>query len=187
MPKQTLRRQLLRQRRQLQPEAVFSLGQRIQHRLLQEEAFTQAETLMLYSPIQNEVATDLILRAALRHDRTVVYPRVRGEALDLVRVGSPADLKPGAFGVLEPEGDRSHSVDQIDLILVPGVGFDRRGYRLGFGKGFYDRLLEGSGFNGVTIGLCYGFQLVKELPVEPHDMPVDCVITENDKLVFPPV
>lgn len=184
MSKKTLRRELLRQRRQLQPEAVYALGQRIQRRLLQSDLFQNAETLLLYSPIHNEVDTALILQAALRRHRSVVYPRVSGEQLDLVRVSSINDFKPGAYGIREPVGDCFCALNQVNLVITPGVGFDRQGYRLGYGKGFYDRLLHAGGFEGDLVGLAYGFQVMSSLPVEAHDMPVDCVMTEKETLLF---
>ena len=83
------------------------------------------------------------------------------------------------FGIAEPEpGARTCPPGEIDLVVVPGVAFTAGGVRLGRGKGYYDRYLSQAEFRGVTVGVCYAHQLVGELPSEPHDVAVDCVVAE---------
>lgn len=88
------------------------------------------------------------------------------------------DLKKGAYGILEPSVVKTADEKDIDVILVPGLAFDRHGGRMGFGKGYYDRLLETS--IAVKIGLCYDFQLFDTIPTESHDVPMDFIITEKE-------
>jgi len=180
MPKTLLRQSLLRQRRQLPVMASESRGRRAQQRLLQLPLFTQAHSVALYSPIRNEVPTQLLFLACRRRGKRVFYPRVEGATLQLVEVTSMAELSQGAFGVLEPTAPTGVALRQIELLVIPGVAFDRRGHRLGYGKGYYDRLLHEDGFQGVRVGLCFDFQVVDELPVQPHDVPMDWIVTERD-------
>jgi len=90
------------------------------------------------------------------------------------------DMKKGAYGILEPKTVRKADENNIDVILVPGLAFDRNGGRMGFGKGYYDRLLESS--KAVKIGLCYDFQILEKIPTESHDVPMNFVITEKEIL-----
>ena len=99
--------------------------------------------------------------------------------MQFVEVDDLAALSKGAFGLLEPKGGLTASVADLDLMVVPGVAFDRTGHRLGYGKGFYDRELHATGFSGVLIGFCFEFQLLDRLPAESHDVPVDYIVTEQ--------
>ena len=104
--------------------------------------------------------------------------RVEGDAMRFCDC-DPAALRRGAFGIAEPEpGARTCPPGEIDLVVVPGVAFTAGGVRLGRGKGYYDRYLSQAEFRGATVGVCYAHQLVGELPSEPHDVAVDCVVAE---------
>lgn len=178
MVKHTIRQQLLVQRKQLDEKNCQDLSLRIQQSLIDADCFSRAETLALYSPINNEVRTDHLLAVARQSGKQVCYPRVCGEALQFVQVVSVAELAPGAFGVAEPKSGGIVPVGEIDLVVVPGVAFDLNGYRLGYGKGFYDRELSRVTQKTASVGLCYEFQLCEELPVEEHDQQLDYIATE---------
>ena len=182
MPKKAVRQTLLHQRQQLLPEAVELWGHRAQSRLLAHEVFRSARTIGLYSPIRKEVATDHLAHAARRHGQTLLYPRVCGQNLVLVEVVDPAQLRRGSFGVLEPQGDPWTATDRIDLLVVPGVAFDRQGWRLGYGQGYYDRFLGTRHQPAVLVGLCYDFQLLDRLPADVHDIPMDLIVTESETI-----
>ena len=121
-------------------------------------------------------------RQALGAGKQLVYPRVDGETLVFEEVNDLSRLAPGAFGVLEPRGGRAVAVDRIDVLLVPGVAFDRSGHRLGYGKGFYDRAIAKCSDNTVRVGFAYDFQVVDALPVGEHDQPVAALMTESRTL-----
>jgi len=186
MPKKSLRGTMLARRKHLAAETCLSHSLRIQQRVIALPAFRRADVLALYSPILNEVFTEEIFHEALRLGKTVAYPRVRGESLDFVVVASPQELAPGTFGVLEPLGSRLIPSAALDLVLVPGVAFDLEGNRLGYGKGFYDRVLCGAGRPGLSIGLCFELQMVERLPVEDHDQCLDLLMTEEREYSFTP-
>lgn len=143
----------------------------------------RAKTVVLFAPQAREPDVEMLWAKA--EGRSFAYPRVTKERLDLFRVSSLHELRPGAWGIREPSGDLAHTVapDAIDLILIPGIAFTRNGARLGRGGGFYDRLLSWLPPRVCTVGVCFDFQIVPELPMEPHDQHVDFVATESG--IFP--
>ncbi|MEA3363042.1 MAG: 5-formyltetrahydrofolate cyclo-ligase [Thermodesulfobacteriota bacterium] len=178
MEKKTVRKRLLAWRKQLDPVSCSRFSHQVQQQLMASAPFARARTLALYSPIHNEVATEQIFVAARKLNQQVCYPKVAGEELVFIEVGKLDDLVTGAFGVAEPDAGERVPVAELDLIVVPGVAFDLRGYRLGYGRGFYDRQLAGKPVDSVTVGLCFEAQLSDCLPNEAHDQRVDYVATE---------
>lgn len=100
-----------------------------------------------------------------------------GDILELRLYTGPTDLKAGPFGIAEPTGERFTAYEEIDIAVIPGVAFDLAGHRLGHGKGYYDKLLPQLS-KAVKAGLCFPFQVVKEVPNEPFDIPMDIIITQ---------
>lgn len=183
MPKRSLRQRLLSERRQCAVDDCLLLSRRIQERFLGEDLYRRAVCLGLYSPVQNEVHTDLIARQARLDGKRLVYPRVCGDLLEFSPVAETAELRPGAFGIAEPVGP-SVPLAMIDLLVLPGVAFDLTGHRLGFGKGYYDRTLSVAPVPLVRVGLAYEFQVVEQLPAAAHDCRVTCLVTEQRTLHF---
>lgn len=179
MDKRAIRQRLLRQRKQLTDRSCRVLSQKIQQHLVVADCFSSSRTLALYSPINNEVRTDLLFLAARNAGKQVCFPRVCGERLQFVRVDSVGALESGTFGVCEPVAGDLVVADEIDLLVVPGVAFDHSGHRLGYGKGFYDRELAACAVTVTAVGLGYGFQLCQRLPAEEHDQPLDLIATET--------
>jgi 5-formyltetrahydrofolate cyclo-ligase len=176
---------MLLQRRQLPEAEVQHRSFAVQRRLQKLECYQQARTIAFYSPVHNEVSTVQLLRDALANRRTIVMPRVAGKALVFQLIHSLDDLAPGSFGILEPKTETEPiAMHQLDLIVLPGVAFDRRGHRLGYGKGYYDRALSAAGNQAKRVGLAYDFQLVEQLPVFEHDMQLDLLATETEVLSF---
>jgi 5-formyltetrahydrofolate cyclo-ligase len=170
-------------RRNSLSKANFLLWSRlIQAKALELPRYLTSRTVALYSPVQNEVATDEILQQALRARRKVFYPKIGPEnAVEFVQIFSAADLAAGRFGTLEPTGlSRLSEGDSEDLVVfVPGVVFDLSGNRLGRGKGWYDRMLSRLGNKGVFVGLAYEFQIVDRVPTEAWDQKVRYLVTEE--------
>lgn len=186
MPKKPIRAALLAQRKHLSLDTCLHLSLEAQQRLLQLPEFAAADAIALYSPIRNEPFTEEVFRQARRLGKQVAYPRVEGDAMAFFEVADHDELQPGNFGVLEPRGDRLLPVERLDLLLVPGVAFDLAGHRLGYGKGFYDRLLQRRAPHGRLVGFCYEFQLLPALPAEPHDVRMDLLVTEQRTLRLNP-
>jgi len=139
----------------------------------------------LYSPVQNEVGTEMVAAAVMSAGKVLAYPRVVGRHLEFVRIADPALLCPGTFNVPEPCSGQVVPPEDIDLCVVPGVAFDLDGHRLGYGKGFYDRFLSQLSNSAVRIGFAYDFQVVESLPVQSHDQRLSMLITEKRILRFP--
>ena len=110
-------------------------------------------------------------------DKRIALPRAVGDGLVFHWVTDRAELLPGKFGILEPCAEPSPAGNEFDLILVPGLAFDLRGGRLGRGKGYYDRFL--AGVRGLRAGVCFDDQIVGDVPLEPHDLRMDFVITPS--------
>jgi len=179
MPKQSIREKLLSRRKHLSAESCLSRSLTIQQRLLETCEFQDAAVIALYSPILNEVFTEEIFRRAQKAGKLVAYPRVCGTGLEFVATSSAGEMSHGAFNVLEPTGTRTIPFEALEMVVVPGVAFDQNGHRLGYGKGFYDRVLHPGGKRPFLVGLCFEMQIVASLPTEIHDVAMDLLITEE--------
>ena len=138
-------------------------------------AFMMADKILMYPSLPDELSTiDFIDKWHTR--KHFFLPRVNGVNLDVL----PYDrtrLQYGSFHIEEPTGDDIEDIDNIELIIVPGIAYDNRGNRVGRGKGYYDRLLSRT--KATKIGIGYDFQLVDEIDSEPHDITMDIVITDS--------
>jgi 5-formyltetrahydrofolate cyclo-ligase len=174
---------LLRQRLQTARSALTvaerqRYGQAISAALFALPVWQAANLVACYLSLPDEVPTQPVIQAAWRAGKRVAAPVTNLSSGDLTfhSFRSPEELRAGPLGILQPNGNPV-PLEQIDLMVVPGVGFDLKGNRLGFGRGFYDRVL--TAYRGPSIGLAFEVQLVTELPVTPRDRPVDQVLTEQ--------
>lgn len=142
-------------------------------------AFMMAEKVLMYHSLADELST-LDFLDKWHSEKSFFLPRVNGVNLDILPYDR-SHLRHGAFQIEEPEGDDVIDVNDIDLIVVPAVAYDRRGNRVGRGKGFYDRLLANS--RALKVGVGYSCQLFDEIETEEHDVPVDIVITPDRCIV----
>jgi 5-formyltetrahydrofolate cyclo-ligase len=139
--------------------------------------------LALYAPIRGEVPTSDILMAALADGKTVCYPlsHVRGRILSFRSIRSETDLEPGRLGVPEPStAAELVPIEEIDVFVVPGLGFTRGGKRLGRGGGYYDFTLQAGPDNSRRVGLAFSEQMVEDLPTSENDVDMDLVVTESE-------
>lgn len=143
-----------------------------------DEVFQQAETVLAYWSMDDEVYThDFVKRWA--GSKTLLLPCVKGDELELRYFDGEERLQPGeGYAIPEPVGELFADWGKIDLILVPGVAFDKFGNRLGRGKGYYDKVLRETG--ACKVGVCFDFQLVERVPVEPHDVKMDRVVASGE-------
>lgn len=179
MGKVSIRKQFLDRRKKIDFSTYDRLSQQVQSRLIASEPFVQARSVALYSPINNEVATEKIFTVAKKNKKKIYYPRVVGDELGFFAVATFAELVRGTFGIAEPASAEEIALAELDLVVVPGVAFDLHGYRLGYGRGFYDRKLVEKMPETVSVGLCFNFQLCESLPVEAHDQVLDFIATET--------
>jgi 5-formyltetrahydrofolate cyclo-ligase len=178
-------RAILRECRAALPASFAqSASARIRARLTALDAYRRARSIVLYAAIENEVATGALLDEALAAGRAVFLPRLdRGRnRLEVLRVDSPAQLAPGAYGIPEPAPDRPAATPAElagALVCVPGLAFTPSGCRLGRGGGHYDRFLAEISPEAITIGLAYSFQLLDRVPQGPADRRLNLIVTES--------
>lgn len=157
---------------------------RITPRLLELPAYGSARCVLAYVSFGSEFETGAFVADLLARGKSLVLPRVeratRSLKLHIVR-DTGTDLAPGVLGIREPRADRCPEAmpEAVDFVLVPGVAFTARCERLGYGGGFYDRLIGGFAVRPTLVAAAFSVQVVPELPVTPSDQAVDVVVTED--------
>jgi len=171
MRKKELRQEALQKRK-----AAYSLSASILicKRAASLPVFQKASTVMLYLPTKTEVDTSYLFSVCHRYGKKIYTPRVLDEKNMQAAFVDGTGFRQGAFGIWEPFGEAGN---EIDLIFVPGVLFDKNGNRIGYGKGYYDRFLQNQ--NATTVGLAFSCQVVPSLPADAHDIRMDIVLTEE--------
>ncbi len=180
--KDQIRKEMLEKRERLHSAGGHMNCLEIMEKVVRLPEFAAATKILLYASKGSEAHTDGIMQSALSFGKKVALPVTKKESktLELYYVDSPSELKIGAFGILEPpeNPERKAAPEEIELVIVPGVSFDRRGHRIGYGMGYYDSLL--SRMKCPKIGLSYGIQITEHVPNEPHDVAVDKIVTEKE-------
>jgi 5-formyltetrahydrofolate cyclo-ligase len=166
---------MLERRNLLDSDKITRLSRRIQELVIKSKEFQSAKVVGAYYAFGSEVKTDMILEKANALGKKVALPSVEGEGLAFYELSSGKYLVKGRFGIMEPLP--YGPVDRMDLLVVPGIAFDKKGYRLGYGKGYYDKFLAKK--NVSSIGLAYSFQLLESLPKGKYDKKLDAVATED--------
>jgi 5-formyltetrahydrofolate cyclo-ligase len=181
--KRALRERIVAARDALAPDVRQRASEAIADRICALDSWARGSVLLLTLPFRSEWDAALVAARALAVRKVVALPRVDAKAkvLQLHRIADLArDVAPGHLGIPEPRADCPQiDRDAIDWILVPGVAFDARGHRLGYGGGFYDRLLPGLRNDAPRVAGAFGMQIVEALPLAPHDCDVDVIVTEQ--------
>lgn len=146
---------------------------------LSAEFYKSAKQLMLYMPLGNETDTTLIIKEAFRDEKLVLVPSTDGKSGEITPcfITQNTEFAKGAFSVKEPIQKEKADMSKTDVVLVPGIAFDKTGARIGFGKGCYDILLKDC--SAIKVGFCYSYQICNELPAEKHDIRMDYLVTEK--------
>lgn len=180
--KQRLREQYRKQRAALTPEVKKKKDTAICYQVLQLEEYQQTELLLCFVSLSEEIDTEPLINRALKDGKTVAVPYcVDGTRnLEFYKILSLEDLVPQTFGVREPEPIQENKIVNFDnsLCILPGLAFDRHGYRLGYGGGYYDRFLSNH-YTGTTAGIAYQATVRDELIHGRFDVPCDYIITER--------
>ncbi len=158
-----------------------SLDDQLALKFLSLEEYKSCKTLFVFVSSPIEIDTAKIIRTAFSDKKQVAVPKCRDNSglMDFYYINSTDCLKKGAFSILEPDPEKCEIVSNLSdgLCIVPGLCYDLQGYRIGFGKGYYDRFLEK--FKGTTVGICYSRCVRNELPKDCFDKSVDILITEK--------
>lgn len=182
--KQQIRKEMLQQRGQLSPAEVNSCSRRIISKLMQLKAVSNARVIMGFMSIRNEVELWPWLQQLQQQDKTVLLPRVIDhQDIQAIPFRHEEALQKSHYGILEPVG-LPYAPAHIDVVLVPGLAFDYKGYRIGYGKGYYDRFLPRLGKQTFICGVCYEFQVVASAYPQPTDYAVDWIVSECSELMI---
>ena len=185
--KATIRKETLEKRKSQDPKMRAAKSRSIIRALLNYREFQKADKILIYLSMDGEVGTDDLLGRAFELGKRVCVPIVNQDSEELLvseLPGPESSFRLGSFGVREPVEEDLNFVppDQIDLVVVPGLAFDRQGGRIGYGKGYYDRLLGRLGSEVPRIALAFDFQVLDAVPQDENDIRVDAIITEKSTM-----
>jgi 5-formyltetrahydrofolate cyclo-ligase len=182
--KSRIRERILLKRRSLKKAEIIKMSRKIQNRLFSLPEFKESTTISIYVDFDNEVGTKDIIRDSIYMGKRVSIPYTKGKKNSLLLSeirDIDKELETSTFGILEPKKEYFRYIpdNEIDVVIVPGIAFDEKGRRLGYGGGYYDRLLIKLNRDIVTIGLAFEFQILSEIPWWFYDIFIDKIITER--------
>ena len=175
MDKKALRRSIGALKKTMTEEQIRQKSARLTEAFLETDYYRNARCIYGYLPYNQEVRTVPLLEQALKDGKRVAVPKVYGEEMRFLYIEDMSGIAPGSYGIPEPVADDPVANDPEALVLMPGLAFDPKGNRMGYGGGFYDRFLEAEPLHP-TVALCYDFQMLPHLETEEHDIPVDLVL-----------
>ncbi len=180
--KNEIRKQTLAARMALSHEEITLKSSLITERILSLEEYRRANVIMTYLDFRNEVKTGELIQRTMKMGKKIAVPATDKKNIRLtpsLLLSYPEDLKPGAWGIPEPASGCLRPVEpgEIDIVIVPGVAFDEKGNRIGYGMGFYDRFLNET--DAFSIAPVFEMQIKPAFSPGPHDRPVDCLVTEE--------
>lgn len=174
--KKNIRKNILTQREKIDPGLVFINSSAIFFNLLKIKVLQSAKNILFYYPINNEVDTKLMIPYFWQQDKKIYLPKVENNELT-ANLFTPEDsLEKGSFNIYQSTNEKILN-NNPDITIIPCSVCDHSKYRIGYGKGFYDRYLASR--KTFKIGLCYDFQILSSIPYEEHDQQLDLAITEN--------
>ena len=179
MDKKEIRKHIKIQRLALDESKKYADANVVFSKLEEKKEFINSQNILFYYSLPDELPTLEFLKK-WSANKNIYLPRVNGENLEILAYDDKK-LSIGSFNIEEPIGDEIIEPHLIDLIIVPAVAFDFNKNRLGRGKGFYDRLLS-EATKAIKIGVGYDFQIFETIPTEPHDIPMDIVLTPNHNI-----
>lgn len=175
MDKKELRSQIRQLKRAMTEEQINTASAKLGELFVNTSQYQNAKTIYGYLPYNQEVRTVPILERAIRDGKRVAVPKVYGDDMRFIYMDDLTQVELGYAGIPEPVADGPVADDPTALVLMPGMAFTEKGDRMGYGGGFYDKFLAAEPGHP-TVALCYEFQMVKSLPTEEYDIPVDCVL-----------
>ena len=183
MNKQELRSKMKKERNALDAGFVKKASETICSRFTKTKLYTDAKTIAVYMSIKNEVDLSGIIQQAFKDGKKVVVPVIDPDTDEIFTAYmKPEDsLKQGVFGIPEPKDAVRADINSVDVMLVPGLAFGYSGARIGWGRGYYDRLTTDIG--AVLVGVAYEFQIHGTMETEPHDVKMHYIIDESEMVV----
>jgi 5-formyltetrahydrofolate cyclo-ligase len=180
-PKDIIRRDILTRRSTQKGDVKQPKDEAIKKRLMELPEYKSAKTILFYVSVRGEVRTYDMISESLTKGKKILVPLadVKNKKLLLSELDNLNDLSPGSFGIPEPKHLHQMDIKSVDLVIVPGIAFDKYGNRVGYGTGFYDRFLKKISKGVPVIALGYDFQLVHEIPSNKMDVKVHKIVTEK--------
>lgn len=184
MNKKELRKKIIAQRDQLSPLEVIEKSSLIAGRLYGLPAYLKADTVMFFIAFGSEVNTRAMVEETIKRGKLALAPKALPKTRELIPsqiIDWEQDLAPGSYNIPEPRADklRPFAPEKIDLLIVPGVAFDQKGNRLGYGGGYYDRFFPLLNPGTPLVALVFDLQILPDVPVDEWDHRVDCIITDK--------
>ena len=175
MDKTELRKAIRQRKRAMTEEEIVAKSQALAQLFYASEAYKNANTIYGYLPYNQEVRTVPMLERAMADGKRVAVPKCYGNEMRFLYMEDLSKVEKGYAGIPEPIADEPVADDKTALVLMPGMAFDPKGNRMGYGGGFYDKFLAAEPGHP-TLALCYDFQMLPHLETEEHDIPVDVVL-----------
>lgn len=175
MDKKELRSHIRACKRAMTQEQIENASAVLAQKLYVTAQYQNATTVYGYLPYNQEVRTVPILQQALRDGKKVAVPKMYGDTMRFIYLSDLNAVEPNEYGIPQPVADTPVADDPNALVLMPGLAFDDKGNRMGYGGGYYDKFLAAEP-NHPTVALCYAFQMVPSIPTDTYDIPVDLVI-----------
>jgi 5-formyltetrahydrofolate cyclo-ligase len=185
MDKASLRKEILSKRDSIPPAIKKIKDKGIEDRLVNLNEFRTAKTIFFFASFRSEVDTFSMIKRSLEAGKRVALPRVEGRLLGLYEIKSLAELVPGYMKIPEPSvltEDRKMTINDVDAVIIPGAAFDQTGNRIGYGGGFYDRLLAELQKSVPIIAPTYEEQVIDAVPADPHDKKVSIIVTDRREI-----
>jgi 5-formyltetrahydrofolate cyclo-ligase len=183
--KDSIRKQIIEHRDSIDINTKGQWDEDIFNSLIKSEWYKKANTIFAFVSFKSETDTHKIIKYAIHDGKTICVPRIKSKqkGIEIFKIDSFDQLEKGYFGILEPiESCLAVESKDIDLILMPGVAFDRQGGRLGYGAGFYDRFLSKINTSVDKIAVAYHFQVLDNIPMDEHDVRIDGIVTEEEAI-----
>lgn len=174
--KDEIRKAILKERDLQTKEKILEKSKKIKERLFLLGDFIEARAILFYYSFRSEVRTDIMIREILGKKR-VFLPKVEGKGLKIYEINAMNEVEKGFCGLFEPLPYKPVHLEEIDIVIVPGVCFDKMGFRIGYGNGFYDRFLSLHSFK--KIALAFSLQIIEKIPHTINDIRMDKIITED--------
>lgn len=185
--KKILRKEILEKRNNINSAKKKELDKKILDQFYESKYYKEAAKIFIYISYDSEINTKVIINKALKDKKKIYVPRTEFKTrhMDAVEITNLDNLAESKYGILEPKIEEPHiDPNEFDLIVVPGVAFDRNGGRMGYGAGFYDRYFKKINKENidkiVKLALAYELQILDKVPMNAQDVPVDYIITENE-------
>ncbi|WP_027632354.1 5-formyltetrahydrofolate cyclo-ligase [Clostridium hydrogeniformans] len=180
--KSTLRKNMIALRDGATIDSLKEASKNIFNKVISTEAYKNSKVIFIFVSFGSEVYTHELITYSLKLGKRICVPKVvsKKEGMKAIEIKSLEELTPSNYGILEPEIKESNIIDErsIDLVIIPGVAFDKDGGRLGYGGGFYDRFLPMVRKESYKIAIAYSFQVIEKVPREENDFLVPCIITD---------